>query len=271
MFKQRLVTTLILVPAVLAAIYYSNFWVFAAAVFVLVMACGLEWLPLIPVVHLPVRLFILAGLLVCALLIHLVIGYWLIAGLALWFLLIFAVLLFPASQRVWGNRPVVTGLCFALLPLFGQSLLSIYELEGGKELIFYLLFFVWAADIGAYLAGKQWGKHKLIPVVSPGKTLEGLAGGAVLASVVAVSGYWYFQPHAPLMWVLINVLVFFIALLGDLFISILKRRQHVKDTGHLIPGHGGVLDRLDSLIAAAPAFYFGLEYLVSGTLKWLIH
>lgn len=271
MFKQRLFATLILVPTVLAAIYYSNFWVFAAAVFMLVMACGLEWQQLIPIQHLPVKLLILAGLMASMIMIHYVIGYWLIIGLAIWFCVIFAVVLYPQSQTIWGYRPVVTVLCFALLPLFGQSLLSIYELEGGKALIFYLLFLVWAADIGAYLAGKQWGKHKLIPVVSPGKTMEGLAGGMVLTLVVAVSGYGYFQPRAPLMWAAITALVFFISLLGDLFISILKRRMHLKDTGHLIPGHGGVLDRLDSLIAAAPVFYFGLEYLASGTLKWLIH
>lgn len=270
MFRQRLLTTLLLVPLVLGAILYANFWVFASVIVVMIMACGLEWLQLIPVNHLPAKILMMALLIFAALLVHYVFGYWLLIGLGIWAFIILAIILYPKSQLIWGNALTVGTLCLVLLPLFGQSLISLYEMEGGRELIIYLLFLVWGADIGAYIAGKLWGKHKLIPQVSPGKTLEGFAGGFLLSMIVAVAGYCYFRPQAPLIWASVALTVFIISLAGDLFISMLKRRSKLKDTGHLLPGHGGVLDRLDSLIAAAPAFYFGLEYWASGTIKWLI-
>lgn len=270
MFRQRLLTTLVLVPLVLAAIYYSNFWVFASVVVLMMMACGLEWLQLIPLHHLTTKIVFLLLLFCISLVIHYVYSYWLLLGLGLWLLIFLALLSYPRSQALWGHSFIIALFCLLLLPLFGQSLMSIYELESGKNLIVYLMCLVWAADIGAYLAGKLWGKHKLIPAVSPGKTIEGVAGGIFLCMLVALAGYYYFKPQAALAWGIIALLVFMISLLGDLFISMLKRRSHLKDTGHLLPGHGGILDRLDSLIAAAPAFYFGLEYLASGTIKWLI-
>ena len=138
----------------------------------------------------------------------------------------------------------------------------------GKALIVFLLLLVWAADIGAYLAGKLCGQHKLIPNVSPGKTIEGLLGGAALCLIIGVAGYYYFQPHPQsslIPWLIMIGFVFVMALVGDLFVSMLKRRVCIKDTGNIFPGHGGILDRLDSLIAAAPAFYFMYHVVIQGT------
>ena len=101
----------------------------------------------------------------------------------------------------------------------------------------------------------------MIPHVSPGKTIEGATGGFAMAMLVSLVGYVYFKPAHALIWFVVAVCTILISMLGDLFISMLKRRCHLKDTGQLIPGHGGVLDRLDSLLAATPLFYFGLRFI----------
>lgn len=265
MFKQRLLTTLVLVPLVLFAIYYATNWIFAGFVLLLLLACGFEWLGLISVDSLPLKVVFLVLLLAATWLSYYTFDYWLTVGLLLWVLILAAVVLFPKSQSVWGYSWIVACACLVLLPLFAQSMIAIYRQEQGKDLIVYLLLLVWATDIGAYLAGKQWGRHKLIPLVSPGKTIEGALGGFILSMLVACCGYYYFQPRVGLAhWFIIAVATTLISMIGDLFISMLKRRAKLKDTGQLIPGHGGVLDRLDSLIAASPLFYWGLYVLAPG-------
>ena len=256
MFKQRLLTTLILVPLVLMAIYYANLLVLGALVLLLIVMLGWEWLQLIPIKHRVSKCIFIAAL---VLLIWPAVYWqqaWLLADLFFWVLILIATLTFPVSQTVWGFRAVVGGACLLLLPMVASAMSSLYHQEQGKDLIVYLLCLIWATDIGAYLAGKQWGCHKLIPKVSPGKTVEGSLGGIALAIVVASVGFLYFKPAHIIIWFVVAALTAFISMLGDLFVSMLKRRCQLKDTGHIFPGHGGVLDRLDSLIAALPLFYF---------------
>lgn len=258
MFRQRLLTAIVLIPLVLAAIFYANYWVFMTLVLLLTTACAIEWLPLMPVRNTAMQIVVILALFVACYLIQSYLYYWLLTGLAIWFLILIFVCQFPKLQNVWGRPWVVAFLCLSLLPLFAQSFMAIFLMAHGRELIVFLLLLVWATDTGAYLAGKKWGRHKLIPGVSPGKTLEGVAGGIVLAMFVALIGSCYFKPESTLNWFVTAIIVILISLLGDLFISMLKRRANVKDTGHILPGHGGVLDRLDSLIAAAVFFYSGL-------------
>ena len=255
MFKQRLLTTLILVPLVLMAIYYANLWVLGGLILGLIVMLGWEWLQLIPIKS-PIHqgLFIIALVLLIWPAMHWQ-AYWLFADLAFWGLILIAVLTFPASQAIWGFRGVVGGACLLMLPFVASAMSSLYHQEHGKDLIVYLLCLIWASDIGAYLAGKQWGQHKLIPNVSPGKTVEGAIGGIASALLVASVAYVYFKPRYVVSWFVVAALVALISMLGDLFISMLKRRSQVKDTGRIFPGHGGVLDRLDSLLAALPLFY----------------
>lgn len=256
MFKQRLLTTLILVPLVLMAIYYASTLVLCAFVLLITALLGWEWLQLIPIKSIYSKvLFMTVLLLLVWPAVHWL-NYWLLADLFFWVLILVAVLTFPASEAVWGYRIVVGGASLLLLPPVASAISSLYQQAQGKDLIVYLLCLIWASDIGAYLAGKQWGQHKLIPAVSPGKTVEGSLGGIALVLLVAGLGYVYFKPEHAAVWFLVAILTAFISMLGDLFISMLKRRCKVKDTGHIFPGHGGILDRLDSLIAALPLFYF---------------
>lgn len=261
MFMQRLITTLVLAPLVLIILFYAPAWFLGGVALLIILAAGRECWKLIPLNKLVVQvgflLLILLGLLICGYLFT----YWLTLGLVLWLFICIAILTFPNSQHYWGYPAVVASVCFLLLPLFIQSLIHLYYLPQGKTLLLYLLFLIWASDIGAYITGKQLGKHKLIPQVSPGKSWEGVLGGFFLAMIIAVLGFIYFKPVAIFYWFSLAICTVIISIFGDLFISILKRRCHLKDTGTLIPGHGGVLDRLDSLIAALPLFYFGLTYI----------
>lgn len=258
MFLQRLITSLILVPLVLLMIFYGHPWLLAGIVLLIFLAAGRECFQLIPLKKLSMQVVFLAVLLLCLGACAYLFSYWLVIGLILWIFIVLAILTFPGSQYYWGYPAVVAGVCCILLPLFIQSLIHVYYLPEGKALLVYLLFLIWASDIGAYLSGKLLGKHKLIPQVSPGKSWEGVLGGVILAMIIAVVASIYFEPVAKAYWLFLAFITVIISIFGDLFISILKRRCHLKDTGAIIPGHGGILDRLDSLIAALPLFYFGL-------------
>jgi phosphatidate cytidylyltransferase len=130
----------------------------------------------------------------------------------------------------------------------------------GSWLILLLLLIVWAADTGAYFAGKAFGKRKLTPLISPGKTREGLLGGLIAAIVMALlaSKLMPLADIGLIYLVLLGLIITLVSAGGDLMISLHKRTSGYKDSGNLLPGHGGILDRLDSLLAAAPFFALGL-------------
>ena len=116
------------------------------------------------------------------------------------------------------------------------------------------MLIVWATDTGAYFAGRTLGKHKLMPSVSPAKTLEGLAGG-LLTSMLIVAGVMYFSPQQELgLLVVVTLITALASAFGDLSESMFKRVAVIKDSGTILPGHGGILDRIDSLTAAFPVF-----------------
>jgi len=131
--------------------------------------------------------------------------------------------------------------------------------QGGRA-VMYALLIVWVADSGAYFAGRAWGNRKLAPQVSPGKTWAGLWGGVAACALLAAASAMLWQlPLLPLLIVTMAVGLF--SVVGDLTESLCKRFAGVKDSGSLIPGHGGVLDRFDSLLAAAPLLMLGIELL----------
>lgn len=264
MFKQRLLTTLVLVPLVLAAIYYAPSWMLAGTLLFLVAASGWEWTKMIPLQQLERKLGFIIVLLIMIWCSSHWLGVWLGVGLAVWVLVLFAVLAYPSSQQYWGYPVVVGGVGLLFLSLFSSVFVGLYHANRGQDLIVYVLFLVWATDTGAYLVGKHWGCYKLIPKVSPGKTIEGSLGGVLVAFLVAMIGYYVFEPSSITMWFFVAFLTVFISMLGDLLISMLKRRCHLKDSGNVLPGHGGILDRLDSSIAALPLFYYALSFLEFG-------
>jgi phosphatidate cytidylyltransferase len=154
---------------------------------------------------------------------------------------------------------ILFGLLYVGFPL--GTVVSTRSLPAGEFLVLFLAVVTWASDTGAYYAGTLWGKHLLIPSVSPKKTVEGLLGGLVLAVGAALLARWWFASHLSL-WdsLILGVLLTGAGLLGDLFESVIKRRTGVKDSGGILPGHGGMLDRLDSLLFTAPTFYYYVVY-----------
>lgn len=189
---------------------------------------------------------------------------WLGAALVWWAA---AVRWIPAFPRGWSDslgRPVLT-LASGLLVLSAcfVALVWLHAGPSGPTLMLLLLVLIWAADTGAYFAGRALGRRKLAPNVSPGKTLEGAAGGLALTALTGVLGAWWLDlaGGVALAFILLAVLTGAISIVGDLTQSMFKRHVGVKDSGNLFPGHGGVLDRIDSLLAAAPLFVLGLQWL----------
>lgn len=176
-------------------------------------------------------------------------------------LALLSVLGYPHSSGLWQRAPAraVAGL-FILLPAWAAMVLLHREFGPGYVILLALL--VWVADIGAYFAGRAFGKQKLAPRVSPGKTWEGVFSGLLLALVVAGVATVWLKPLEPVAaFLLLCLLSVSISVLGDLVESLFKRIADVKDSGGLLPGHGGVMDRIDSLTAAAPMFTLGLIWL----------
>ncbi|WP_057830925.1 phosphatidate cytidylyltransferase [Colwellia sp. TT2012] len=279
MLKQRIITALILAPAAITAIFYLPISYFAGLLMAIIAIGAWEWARFIGLTKTIQRL---AYVLVTTALIGLLwrylpvdIAWFTITGLPyeltllLWLSVIwwfFAALLmfsYPKSSTLWAKNKLVIGL-FGWLTLVPTWLAFMilrthnYTLDEyqGAQLLMYLFMLVWSADIGAYFVGKSMGKHQLMPNVSPGKTIEGFIGGvfcaAILTLVVGMSLHWSSEQFISAL--LVTVLISSISVIGDLTESMFKRQAGVKDSGAILPGHGGILDRIDSLTATAPVF-----------------
>jgi phosphatidate cytidylyltransferase len=256
LLRARVITALVLAPLVVSAIYLLPLPWFAA-VFWLAAAAGLfEWVALAGLTSLAARALSVAALAVAALATWHAPGLWsvgLAAGSSFWLIAIGLVLAYPRGApltvRPWFSVPAGLLVCWAAW----LALVVIREQPGGATWLFWLLLLIWSADIGAYFAGRRFGRRLLAPRVSPGKTWEGAAGG--LAASCAVATALLVVMDAPVLrWLPAVVLLVVVSIFGDLFESVLKRQRGVKDSGALLPGHGGALDRIDSLIAALPVF-----------------
>lgn len=164
-----------------------------------------------------------------------------------------------ASGRGGRGAAFLVGFAVLVPAAVGLARLALVQ-PNGQLLLLYLLVLIAAADVGAYFGGRTLGRHKLAPRVSPGKTWEGFGAGMLGAAAAAALGARLFdQPLLP--WLAVCVLVALVSVVGDLSESQFKRRAGLKDSGNLLPGHGGILDRVDSLAAAGPMFLLGLHVL----------
>ena len=159
-----------------------------------------------------------------------------------------------------SNLTLLLGALF--IPVFVVSMVH-FRSHFSPEALLLSLFVIWAIDTGAYFSGRRFGRNKLAVFVSPGKTWEGVYGGALLAFFIALIGVYLVQPaldYSYIVFALIAALVAAFSVFGDLFESVLKRQVGLKDSGSILPGHGGILDRIDSLIIAIPMFYLVWVY-----------
>lgn len=180
----------------------------------------------------------------------------LLSGCLWWAVAMLWVQGYPSSAILWGSAYVRSLMGFFVLLPAWLGINWLVTLASGQWLVILVILTVACADIGAFFAGRAFGRRKLAPQVSPGKTLEGFAGGVLLVLLVngAIIGFNPSQSHLWPQWSLIAVAVALASVLGDLLESMVKRHRGVKDSGILLPGHGGILDRIDSLTAALPVF-----------------
>lgn len=259
MLKQRVLTAIPLAVLVIWGILTQPAEViFYALLFVLSIA-GWEWARLSGVKNVIARVVYAASVIAS---IYLIDYFDLLSGSALNLLFAFTVVAWVAATYhmfVKGPRQsadsisiakLIVGFIVLIPPMF--ALMQI-RLEGA-EWLFYCLSIIWVADIGAYFSGKRFGKIKLAPSLSPGKTREGLYGAMFATSVYSFLAGYYFELQViqVFMLLVIAALATFISVIGDLFISLMKREVGLKDTGMILPGHGGVLDRIDSVTSSAP-------------------
>jgi phosphatidate cytidylyltransferase len=187
---------------------------------------------------------------------------WILVISAFWWLVaIILIFRFPKEEVLWHRYIILRAVIgwLILIPFFVA--INFARLQSNAIfLITYILFMVWSADTGAYFAGKKFGKRKLASRVSPKKTWEGCVGGLVLCAIcmglfaLFSTNVFFFDP----LFMILSLLMVIFSVVGDLTESIFKRFAHVKDSSQLLPGHGGVLDRIDSLTAAFPIFMLGL-------------
>jgi phosphatidate cytidylyltransferase len=254
-FTSRLVVTAVALPIVLGAVYVGGWWLFALVAVATVLALHEFWLLARPLAPLAPAGY--AGGVLALLGAQLGDAGWVLGGALVAFPLAFALKGVSASRQaatssisatVMGGLWVGGGLAFMIL---------LRDLPShGRLAAFTVLLAVWAGDTFAYFFGRLFGRHRMAPTTSPGKTWEGFAFGTI-ATVFVAFVCLYKQDFLSIAQSLVLGAVLAIAApVGDLFESMLKRDMQVKDTGHLLGGHGGVLDRLDAVLFAAPAAYF---------------
>nr|WP_246194607.1 phosphatidate cytidylyltransferase [Allochromatium palmeri] len=265
--RRRAQTVLWLAPLVVGAVLLLPTWAFALFLGAAMLIAAWEWCGLAGIDGRSTRRFYLAFMaMVLAGLWHWSESSWpslLLASLIWW---IAQSLIIPRIQQiepVAGPRPMllITGLL--ILTSTWVALLSLHQIASiGPGLVLSLLILMATADSAAYFVGRRWGRIKLAPAVSPGKTRAGAYGALVGAGLVGllIAGWLGLAPLGVLAVAVLCILVAMLSIIGDLYESLLKRRRHLKDSSQLLPGHGGLLDRIDSLTAAAPLYALGMTW-----------
>ena len=277
MLIKRIVTALLLAAALLAGLFFLSPWHFGLALLPAMMVAADEWCRLAGWSMRSVRFAYIAVLLALLFLLTEWLGIGLlgqhftegdsaritqitVAAVALWALLLLWIQGYPSSALLWGRDLVMAPLGLSLLAATWLSILFIAHLPNGYWWLLLAIASVAFADIGGYFFGRWLGRHKLAPVISPGKTWQGYAGGLVANMLLAFAVVGVFQ--IPLYkTLLLLVVVAAAAPVGDLFESMLKRHRGIKDSGAILPGHGGVLDRIDAQMIGLPLFYLLLSQL----------
>ena len=266
MLKYRILTAVILIPLVLTAILWLDaFWFCLILTSIMVLGAW-EWGTICGMNKISSGFYCLFTVSIIALLFYLdnrQLNYSIILiGSLLWLGALGAVVSYQYQKNVISNSPII-------LMMIGECLLiptwtSLYFLKTlpnvGSHLLLLLMFLIWGADSGAYFIGRKWGKTRLASRVSPGKTWEGTAAGVISGLLIAVFYVIvsYGNLNNQLMFIGISIFTVLMSIVGDLMESMVKRIANIKDSGSILPGHGGIMDRIDSLTAAGPVFTLGI-------------
>jgi phosphatidate cytidylyltransferase len=268
MLYQRISTAIPLAALVVWIIFFQPSSVFFYFVLFIVLIAAYEWAKLSGVQNI---------LLKSVYAIFMVITVWLIQKYAqnyhLWIIYVAVLWWFGVTFYLKNAKPKAASsdlnvnkllAAFIVLPAATLAMRDIHALDQGAYWLFFAISLVWMADNGAYFSGKKFGKHRLAPEISPGKTKEGLVGAVVATSLytLVVSYYFGLNTEKSALLILLSIILTFISVSGDLYFSFLKREAGVKDSGNILPGHGGILDRIDSILAAMPVFIIGYNWLI---------
>ncbi len=275
MLYQRILTAIPLIIFVFWIIFYQPTSVFFYFVLFIVAIAAYEWAKLSALHHVALRLLFS---LVITSLVWFVQQYY--PDITIWFVYVAMLWWFSMTYYLKSARPEsISNYCdaklkidklvaaFLVLPAAAFSMQQVHAMPQGADWLFYALSLVWVADTGAYFAGKKFGKNKLAPGISPGKTKEGLVGAMIATTLYTLASSFYFELNTEeaALFVLLAIILTFISVSGDLYFSFLKREAGLKDSGNILPGHGGMLDRIDSILAALPVFLIGYLWLIQSS------
>ncbi len=268
MLRKRIITAAILAPLVILAIFKLTNEQLAVLFAFVTLVGAWEWSNLIGYNQLVKKLiyvFLIAiSIIAVWLFIHdpLELVFFSIVGVW-WVVLLFVLMIYKSEwlkSKLLHKILIFSGFIVLVPSWFGLVKLHDY----GIAMLLFFLVIIWVADIAAYFVGKRFGRNKLAPELSPGKSREGLMGALLASVLVAYVGIQIFSldKNTWAIFVILCVFVALISVVGDLYESLLKRSAGVKDSGKILPGHGGVLDRIDSITAAAPIYVLGLKWVL---------
>lgn len=268
MLLQRILTAIPLALAVIWLILFQPTIVLLYVLLPIVFISGYEWARLggvqSPLWQLVFALLVSVFCWFCIEYLSQYIYILLLLASVWWFVM--PVFLKSAQPQLKGSAISAKKLlvCFLLVPATIIAMYIVHGMDRGAEWLLYSMMLVWVADTGAYFSGKKFGKTKLAPNVSPGKTLEGLWGALFATGIYAVAAGYYFE-LAGNQWLMLIAMSFLLTILsvaGDLYESFLKREAGIKDSGNILPGHGGILDRVDGVLAVMPVFVVMYDWLI---------
>jgi len=269
MLRNRVITASVLIPIVIAFIFLADLNWFALLFSVIAVIGAWEWAGLC---NLNKGFKFLYSMFVFLILIW---TYWLdyislyqgliFIGAVYWLVAIVFVVSYQKQNNLLPNSTLILMLVglFLLIPMWSSLVLLKSFSTSGASLIMCLMLLIWGADTAAYFSGKKWGKRKLANRVSPGKTWEGTIGGILFSAVIAICYVVFFNQKVSDSFLFLGLAMITVvaSIFGDLMESLVKREAGQKDSGNILPGHGGVMDRIDSLTAASPVFVTGVIYL----------
>lgn len=270
MLGKRLLTASILIFILLISVFLFNAFVFSVFLSVVTLIGAWEWSNLAgykSTMHRVVYCGVIAGIgLIAYLSLQEYFFTVLIISLCFWLLAFFLIYLFPNMSGLWSKKAPLSVIGILVLLPCWYGLLYLRNNEHFAFNFLSLIALVAAADSGAYFFGKYLGRRKLAVLVSPNKTWEGVVGGLIASAMVTVIfsllyGFIYAQAADVLLLLLLPFAISFFSVVGDLFESMVKRVRGVKDSGSILPGHGGILDRIDGIVAAVPVYILLLFFI----------
>lgn len=256
MLKLRILTALILIPFVIVGIFYTSEFYFKLITAGIMLLAAWEWSSLSAFQDFTKRILyvgVQAGILFISLC-YLTYNGWLKFGFIFWLMLsVYLIWARSKTKLPYINPMISAGLGWLIITL---CWIALQKLQLTPVYLMFMLLIIWMSDTAAYVSGRLWGQRLLAPTLSPKKTWEGFIFGLLFTFFSAMLVFYFFHGVKPTLWQmwLLVLVTNLAAVAGDLFESQLKRLRGLKDSGQLLPGHGGILDRIDSLLAAAPVF-----------------